>query len=347
MGLSRLFQSSSSLSLSRSDSIQSTTSIASSTYSISPHSQHPKFSRQDSRLMALGDGVSGFVELFQTKAGFRYAVKTYHCKENYESSSEYRNRVLYEYHLLAKLDHRNIIKVFKYNVSLSGNTIKFYMDAGSANLYQLLRVIPTHKYNQTEMLCLWKQFVEGVNYLHNRGITHRDLKLENIVFDIEHSQIKIIDFATADEKKICVGIVGSEIYLAPETYSSIKYVGPKADVWSVGIILFYLWNRKFPWKSARWNDPQYQVFQSESTNEPPQGGLSDTNSTLQNSKQSVLQYLPIDSHELTSQIFECNPENRTSISDFYNNKWFTSIAYCDGVNPCGIDHHDNFKLGKV
>ncbi|EGW29887.1 serine/threonine kinase [Spathaspora passalidarum NRRL Y-27907] len=321
--------------------MQSTVSTASSTYSVSTK-PHPKFSRQDARLMALGDGVSGFVELFQHKSGFLYAVKTYHCKETYESRSEYKTRVLYEYHLLAKLDHRNIIKVFKYDVSLSGNTVKFYMDAGSANLAQLIRVIPKHKYNQNEMLCIWRQIVAGVNYLHDRGICHRDLKLENVVFDIDHFQIKIIDFATADEKEVCIGIVGSEIYLAPETYTSIKYHGTKVDVWSVGIILFYLWNRKFPWKSARWNDPEYKEFHAESAR--PE---SDQASTTIHLKQSVLQHLPVASHALTSQIFECNPETRSSIADFYKDTWFTSIGFCDGVNLCGIDHHINFNPDKV
>ena len=47
------------------------------------------------------------------------------------------------------------------------------------------------------MLCIWKQITNAVNYLHELDICHRDLKLENVVFDVNYKLIKVIDFATA------------------------------------------------------------------------------------------------------------------------------------------------------
>ncbi|KAG7660644.1 uncharacterized protein J8A68_005910 [[Candida] subhashii] len=309
-----------------------------------------KFSRNDIKLQALGNGISGYVELFQSKSDpdFYYAVKTYHCKEIYESKTEYRDRVLCEYNILSKLDHPNIIKVFKYDVSFSGTTVKFYMNAGTSNLSQLIKSIPEHKYNIQEMICIWRQLCEGVNYLHHKDICHRDLKLENLVFDIQHSTLKIIDFATAEQitktKPYSVGIVGSELYLAPETYSSIKYNGKKADIWSVGIILYYLINRKYPWKSARWSDPTYTAFKQENkvhSVEQIKDGFPDpefNDSGLEIGKASVLRYLPFTAYELTSQIFESDPEKRIDIGEFYKYEWFNDIKYCHDNETCGINH---------
>ena len=99
---------------------------------------------------------------------------------------------------------------------------------------------------------LFRKIVEGVWYLHKQDIVHRDLKLMNIVlFDLEKP--KIIDFGFA-RKGINLNFesgCGTASYMAPELLSSNNNNGKrayKADIWALGVILFYLLTKKYPFR---------------------------------------------------------------------------------------------------
>lgn len=299
-----------------------------------------KFSRNDIKSSQLGKGITGSVDLYQSKTlpRFQYAVKTYHTKDIHESKKDYKTRVLYEYLILSELSHCNIIKIYDYDVSFSGSTIKLFLELGTANLNQLI-IKQTNTFNINEMLCIWKQITNAVNYLHELDICHRDLKLENVVFDVNYKLIKVIDFATAQKlnnNELSRGLVGSESYTAPETYSSIQYDGKSSDVWSLGIILCYLINKKQPWKLAMWSNSDYQQFinQDNFLQEP------------------YFVDFPVESLLLTSQILEQDPLRRIKINDFFSDKWFSLIQYCGcgvaggGIDnkTCGIDHGKSFRV---
>lgn len=273
----------------------------------------PKISKLDKRVSVLGKGISGRVELYQGKGGIRYAVKVYHTREKHETKKEYRERILHEYHILQSLHHCNIISVYKYEVLTLGSTVKMYMMAGTPHLLKLLDSV---KLGTSEILCYWKQLCLGILYLHSHGICHRDLKLENIVFDEKCKLLKIIDFATADSTDTpSIGLVGSEKYAAPETFSSIKYDGKALDIWSLGIILYYLKHRRFPWKQAHRNDPDYEAYSSSS---------------------NLLEF-DVESN-ITSQILEKSVENRVTISQLCEDTWFKTILFCSDSSDCGLTH---------
>lgn len=90
-----------------------------------------------------------------------------------------------------------------------------------------------------------RQILEAVNALHELNICHRDLKLENFLFETEgdDSLLKLIDFGYSrrfemgQEVKLRA-LVGSPIYVAPEVIKG-SY-GLKCDVWSIGIVLHLL-----------------------------------------------------------------------------------------------------------
>ncbi|MBA43028.1 MAG: hypothetical protein CMF62_03350 [Magnetococcales bacterium] len=84
------------------------------------------------------------------------------------------------------------------------------------------------------------QIFEGLNYLHQNKIMHRDLKPKNILLTNNKTCIKIADFGFA--KKVssiqrCFTMCGSPLYMAPEILSRSSY-GKESDFWSLGIILF-------------------------------------------------------------------------------------------------------------
>ncbi|RCK65517.1 Serine/threonine-protein kinase oca2 [Candida viswanathii] len=263
------------------------------------HDTRLKFSKHDKRVSTLGKGVSGSVELYQSKHNpdFKYAVKIYHSKEPYETKKDYKLRILHEYTIINQLTHPNIIRAYNYDVSFSGTTIKVFLEPGTANLFQLLK----SPVDVNTMLDIWIQILLGVSYLHNKNICHRDLKLENIVYDLQHTHVKIIDFATAQRLTHAdhdsVGLVGSEKYASPEMYTSIKYNGKSADVWSLGIVLYYLLVRRFPWELATWNNPEYQHYADHRTAIFDGVGY------------------PLGFVDITSQILEPDPSKRVSCGD--------------------------------
>lgn len=285
----------------------------------------PKISKFDKRVGVMGKGISGRVELYLAKGGIKYAVKVYHIREKYETKKEYRYRVLHEYRILLNLHHCNIIPVYKYDVLLLDSTVKLYMMAGTPHL---LKVLGSVKLVDLEIICYWKQLCLGVLYLHSQGISHRDLKLENIVFDEEYKLLKIIDFATADETPgLSVGLVGSEKYAAPETYSQIKYDGKVLDIWSMGIILYYMLHSKFPWKQANRNDLDYTGY---------------TNATTSH---NLLHFN--EGSEITSQILEPNVEKRVTIFQLWEDAWFQTLQFCSESDTCGITHTTRPQIDSV
>jgi serine/threonine protein kinase len=95
---------------------------------------------------------------------------------------------------------------------------------------------------------LFHQIVEGIDYLHNNGVAHMDLKLENILLG-EDLNIKIIDFDMAkplNEGSLLNGS-GTLMYRAPEIKKGFCSNQIAADVYSLGVILFIMLSGTFPY----------------------------------------------------------------------------------------------------
>ncbi|KAI3406599.2 hypothetical protein KGF56_000731 [Candida oxycetoniae] len=287
---------------------------------VSPLAPVPRFSRFDKKVCTLGKGISGYVELYMDRHKVPYAVKVYHTKETFESKDEFRKRVLHEHAMLSNLCHRNIITVYKYQKSKLGSKVKLYMEAGTEHLSKLLKTTASHSVD--ELLCIWKQLCQGVQYLHSLNICHRDLKLENLVFDLDFRHLKIIDFATAEEVTLkqgqSIGLVGSEKYAAPETFASLKYDGKATDIWSIGIILYFFLKDEFPWESARHNNQKFKSYSETQSMEMP-----------------------------ISQILAINSKQRLSISAIMQDPWFESIHSCGNNTNCGIIHKLTFSIDTI
>ncbi len=90
---------------------------------------------------------------------------------------------------------------------------------------------------EKEAISILYQLAQGIQYLSQMGITHRDLKLENIFIDMQGAQgvYKIGDFGFAEQKKEHVEVFGTLPYMAPEIIMNQKYDN-KVDVWSLGVI---------------------------------------------------------------------------------------------------------------
>ena len=92
-------------------------------------------------------------------------------------------------------------------------------------------------------------------------VSHRDLKLENILVDCDLS-LKIADFGYASFQKVdnLSSYRGTFTYMAPEIKEGKQYNGLKVDLFSAGVILFILIRGIFPFKEARKEEFFYNML---------------------------------------------------------------------------------------
>jgi len=101
----------------------------------------------------------------------------------------------------------------------------------------------------------FKQLLEGLEYTHNSGISHRDLKLENLLVDSNYN-LKIADFGLSapingrDGKGFLTTNTGTDGYMAPEIHLKLSYEGRVVDLFASAVILFTLVQRNPPFNMA-------------------------------------------------------------------------------------------------
>ena len=98
----------------------------------------------------------------------------------------------------------------------------------------------------------FRQILFAMAYCHNRGIAHRDMKLENLLLTGDKSQCKVCDFGLAKNlsESAFSTIIGTAKYVAPEVLGGAEYDGFKADIWSCGVCLYCMIECRFPFTEA-------------------------------------------------------------------------------------------------
>ncbi|PAV84098.1 hypothetical protein WR25_04307 [Diploscapter pachys] len=84
--------------------------------------------------------------------------------------------------------------------------------------------------------------LSAIEYCHERGVVHRDLKAENLLLDATN-RIKLADFGFSNRftKDVLLStFCGSPPYAAPEVFEGRAYFGPQIDVWSLGVVLYVM-----------------------------------------------------------------------------------------------------------
>ncbi|VDN59851.1 unnamed protein product, partial [Dracunculus medinensis] len=153
-----------------------------------------------------------------------------------------------EISILKILSHPHIIKL--YEIIRSDNYIYLVTEyANRGEIFELL--MEKGRLDETDARRYFQQIVSAVEYCHSRGIVHRDLKAENLLIDSQNN-IKIIDFGFSNFQQSNLLLstwCGSPPYVAPELLLGKKYDGRKADIWSLGVVLYILVTSGFPFPS--------------------------------------------------------------------------------------------------
>ena len=206
----------------------------------------------------LGTGGMGAVyEVVHEKLGVRYALKTFTLDHGHVQLL--KERFLAEGRILARLRHPNLVRVFDLDIDSATQTIYFVMDLV---LYKdgqpyTLADVEDGSADEAHLVRWFGQLASALDYIHNEGIVHRDIKLNNILLD-SHSGVVLSDFGVsrfcssrlqqdlhldrtvvsgdATTGKLVMGTVG---YMAPEVRRG-EDATAASDAYSLGIVFFRL-----------------------------------------------------------------------------------------------------------
>ncbi|KAL4297648.1 hypothetical protein GQ457_12G023820 [Hibiscus cannabinus] len=105
------------------------------------------------------------------------------------------------------------------------------------------KIVRCGRLPENECRLYFQQLVDAVAHCHSKGVYHRDLKPENLLLD-SRGNLKVSDFGLSALPQQGVGLLhttcGTPNYVAPEVLSNHGYDGAAADVWSCGVVLFFM-----------------------------------------------------------------------------------------------------------
>ncbi|XP_026462498.1 serine/threonine-protein kinase Nek8-like [Ctenocephalides felis] len=139
--------------------------------------------------------------------------------------------------ILAKLSHPNIIGY--HETFYNDHSVFIVMEYASKGTLSSYLTSKTIKLPEMEVLHILSQIAMGVQYIHSKGILHRDLKCENI-FLSAGLVVKIGDFGISKillNQSKAFSVIGTPYYQSPELCQNKPY-GYKSDMWAIGCILY-------------------------------------------------------------------------------------------------------------
>jgi serine/threonine protein kinase len=155
-----------------------------------------------------------------------------------------------EAHAAAGLSHPNIVRIYDYGTAEGRPYLVLEHLPGGTLANRLESKGPLDDF---ETHAVAHDIAAALAHAHAAGIVHRDLKPSNVIFD-EHGHAKLTDFGIARSSREPTmtgagGFLGTAAYMAPEQASGETSVGPAADVYSFGVILFQMLTGRLPFEA--------------------------------------------------------------------------------------------------
>lgn len=162
---------------------------------------------------------------------------------------------------LARLNHPNVVAVYEFGQA--GDLHYFLMEfVDGSNLRQLERA---GRLSPRQTLQLIPQICDALQYAHDQGVVHRDIKPENVLVD-RQGRVKIADFGlakilghdTGTSRLTAEGqVMGTPHYMAPEQLEHPLAVDHRADIYSLGVVIYEMLTGDLP--IGRFSPPSRKV----------------------------------------------------------------------------------------
>ena len=226
-----------------------------------------------------------------------------------------------ELSILKIVKHKNIVQL--YDVLETSRFIFFvmeYCEGGDMITYILSR----KRLSEFESLKFFHQLINALYYLHCQNITHRDIKIDNLLLDSENN-LKLIDFGLStkyNDDELLSQACGTIVYAAPEVLDFKKYNGMLVDVWSSGIVLYGMLSGSLPFGDSCDEINKKKILKG---------------------KIVMPSFLSEDAKDILIHMLDINPLTRFTLEDIIDHSWFNKTKFkiipgiIIGINKIPVD----------
>jgi len=285
----------------------------------------------------LGKGTFGRVVLgTKKKTGHRFALKFLsRDAKNFQESA-----VKKEIDCMKKIRHKNVVALLASSMKCKyprkdgtiEDTVLMVLEfANGGDLYDVIYYSGPMK--EKLAATYFKQLLEGIAEVHRMGITHRDLKPNNILLDHKFC-LKITDFGLSHigsdkvapkNKRMKTTWVGTKGYRAPELVLNAKYSN-MCDVFALGVCLFVMLLARQPFRTASADDQWYKCIATQ--NYKQYWKSHDSSSKSQHGF-----VLSQNAKDMLHQLLCYQPRSRITIANALKHAWMTQDLYTDAQIP--------------
>ncbi|KAJ2161955.1 hypothetical protein GGF46_001051 [Coemansia sp. RSA 552] len=216
-------------------------------------------------------------------------------------SDKRRARAQQEIQVLSSAKHPNIVQYYG-----SLETPRFVVLAlehlEEDTLLDFMRM--RHRLDEKKARVLFKQLVSAMDYLHSHNIVHNNLKMSQIVLK-NKKEIRLVGFLSSKKFEWTSEMdpaVALSFTAAPEMINGVKYTGPEVDIWSMGIVLYYILCGKRPFDGA-----SFKIVSSKITT----------------GKFSLPDYLSEEAKDLLTGMLTVDKKLRIKMADVLAHPWIT------------------------
>ena len=212
-----------------------------------------------------------------------------------------------EIEVMKKLKHPHVVTLLSVINSNKGYYLVMEL-ASNGELFD--RIVESKRFSEGTARKYFQELISALSYCHKKGIVHRDLKAENLLVG-KNNNLLVCDFGLSryvsaahldDKKVVFTSLAGSVDYQAPEVIKEEGYQGYSCDIWSCGVILFFMMCGYLPFATTSTEETYTRIL------------------NCQYNKEN--KYLTEGVKSLLKGILVVNPQQRMTMDDIINHPWF-------------------------
>ena len=278
----------------------------------------------------IGQGAFGKVNIgLNVLSGRIVAIKSF-IKDELKNS-ENMDKILYETNLMRKLNHPNITKILEtFEDDKYIFIIMEYINGG--NLFSFVK--KRRKLSEKISKFLFRQIIEGIQHIHSKKIVHRDIKLENILIDL-NNRIKICDFGIGvmldSEDELIREQCGTPMYMAPEIILNSKkkgYKGYPVDIWSAGICLYIMLSGTLPFNYKNNDNDKEKYEMNNNSISLSNNNNYDLQYSIINKNPKKIKKISSEARDLLHGLLNKDPNKRLTIDEILEHPWLKKDKNC-------------------